>query len=236
MDEVATIAQEASGSPQVGRGVRIGPRLVSLDDLRSHPLNSNVMPDDLKEKLKAHIKRSGRYPFLVVRPHPDEPGKFQVLDGHHRVEILRELGHVEARCDVWEVNDREAKLLLATLNRLQGQDIPVRRAELLHELLGEMSLDDLAGLLPETDKQIEELHALLEFPAEEIAALLAKQGEVEEKALPVVMSFVVSHEQAELIEQAVESASDGTPGRDRRAKGLVNLAKGYMERRPELNG
>jgi hypothetical protein len=45
------------------------------------------------------------------------------------------------------------------------------------------------------------------------------------------MSFVVSHEQAELIEQAVELASDGTPGRDRRARGLVNLAQGFMERR-----
>jgi len=208
---------------------RIGPRMVPLDDLRPHPLNSNVMPEDLREKLKAHIKRSGRYPFLVVRPHPEEPGKFQVLDGHHRVEVLRELGHREARCDVWDVNDREAKLLLATLNRLQGQDVPIRRAELLHELLGEMSLDDLAGLLPETDKQLEELHALLEFPAEEIAAFLEEQAAEAEKVLPRVMSFVVTPEQEELIEQAVELASDGTPGRDRKAKGLTNLARHFLE-------
>ena len=229
IDEVTTTTQEAAGSAQVRRGARIGPRMVPLDDLRPHPLNSNVMPEDLKAKLQAHIRRTGRYPFLVVRPHPDEPGKFQVLDGHHRVEILRELGHPEARCDVWQVDDREAKLLLATLNRLQGQDVPIRRAELLHELLGEMSIDDLAGLLPETDKQLEELHALLEFPAEEIAALLEEQAEEAEKTLPVVMSFVVSHEQAELIENAVELASDGTPGRDRKAKGLTNLARQFME-------
>src|SRR2546422_11591091 len=198
---------------------RVGPRMILLDDLLPHPLNSNVMSEDLQAKLRAHIRRTGRYPFLVVRPHPEELGRYQVLDGHHRVEILRELGHTDARCDVWSVDDREAKLLLATLNRLQGQDVPIRRAELLHELLGEMSLDDLAGLLPETDKQLEELHALLEFPAEDIAALLAEKEEMEEKALPVVMSFVVSHEQAEMIEQAVELASDGTPGRDRRARG-----------------
>jgi len=210
---------------------RIGPRLVPLEDLMAHPLNSNVMPEDLREKLKAHIKRTGRYPFLVVRPHPEEPGKYQVLDGHHRVEVLRELGHSEARCDVWDVNDREAKLLLATLNRLQGQDVPIRRAELLHELLGEMSLDDLAGLLPESDKQLEELHALLEFPAEEIAALLEEQAEEAEKVLPRVMSFVVTPAQEELIEQAVELASDGTPGRDRKAKGLANLARQFLERR-----
>ena len=208
---------------------RVGPRMVELDDLVAHPLNSNVMPSDLQEKLRAHIKRTGRYPFLVVRPHPDQAGKYQVLDGHHRVAILRELGHTEARCDVWEVDDHEAKLLLATLNRLQGQDVPIRRAELIHELLGEMSAEDLAGLLPETDKQLEELHALLEFPADEIASLLEDQAAEAEKLLPVVLSFVVSHEQQELIEAAVEAASDGTPGRDRRARGLANLAGHFLK-------
>ena len=210
-------------------GARVGPRMVALADLVAHPLNSNVMSQDLQEKLRAHIRRTGRYPFLVVRPHPDEPGKYQVLDGHHRVKILEELGHTEARCDVWEVDEREAKLLLATLNRLQGQDQPLRRAELIHELLGEMSAEDLAGLLPETDKQLEELHALLEFPAETIAELLEAQAEAREKTLPVVLSFVVSHEQAALIEAAVEAASDGTPGRDRKAKGLTNLARNFLK-------
>jgi ParB-like chromosome segregation protein Spo0J len=210
---------------------RVGTRMVPLDDLVPHPLNANVMPEELREKLKAHIRRTGRYPFLVVRPHPEAEGKYQVLDGHHRLAVLRDLGHREARCDVWEVNDREAKLLLATLNRLEGQDVPARRAQLLHELLGEMSLDDLAGLLPETDKQIEELHALLEFPAEEIAALLEQEAEDAEKVLPRVMSFVVTPEQEEVIEEAVELASDGTPGRDRKARGLANLARHFLEER-----
>src|SRR5512145_10264 len=165
------------------RLARIGPQMIPLDALLPHPLNSNVMSADLQAKLRAHIKRTGRYPFLVVRPHPDQAGKYQVLDGHHRVAILRELGHREARVDVWQVDDREAKLLLATLNRLQGQDQPLRRAELIHELLGEMSVDDLAGLLPETDKQLEELHALLEFPADEIAQMLEEQAEEAEKVL-----------------------------------------------------
>jgi ParB-like chromosome segregation protein Spo0J len=227
-----TSATEQAKS-QTSRGVRIGPRMISLDDLVAHPLNSNVMSEDLQAKLRAHIKRTGRYPFLVVRQHPDEPGKYQVLDGHHRVAILRDLGHSEARCDVWEVNDREARLLLATLNRLQGQDQPRKRAELIHELLGEMSLDDLAGLLPETDKQIEELHALLEFPAEEIALLLEEQAEEAERVLPRVMTFVVTPEQEEIIEQAVELASDGTKGRDRKARGLANLARRFLQERSD---
>ncbi|MEZ4651957.1 MAG: ParB N-terminal domain-containing protein [Candidatus Eisenbacteria bacterium] len=209
----------------------LGAQMIPLGNLLPHPLNSNQMLPEMREKLRAHIKRTGRYPFLVVRPHPDEPGKFQTLDGHHRILVIQDLGHTEARCDVWEVDDREAKLLLATLNRLEGQDLPIRRAQLLHELLGEMSVDDLAGLLPETDRQIEELHALLEFPAEEIATLLDEMAVEEEKVLPRVMSFVVTPDQEKDIEQAVELASDGTPGRDRRARGLTNLAREFLAAR-----
>jgi ParB-like chromosome segregation protein Spo0J len=212
-------------------GGRVGVRMVPLADLTPHPLNANVMNIELQAKLRAHIKRTGRYPHLIVRPDPDDPKKYQVLDGHHRLAVLRELGHAQARCDVWQVDDREANLLLATLNRLEGQDQPIRRAQLIHELLGEMSLEDLAGLLPETDRQLEDLHALLEFPAEEVAELLDREAEEEERVLPRVMSFVVTADQEQLIEQAVELASDGTPGRDRKARGLTNLATHYMEGR-----
>jgi len=207
---------------------RIGPRQVALDDLVPHPLNSNVMPPEYREKLLTHIRRTGRYPYLVIRAHPTEPGKYQVLDGHHRIGVLRELGHSEARCDVWDVDDREAKLLLATLNRLEGQDQPLRRAQLLHELLGEWNAVDLGGLLPETEAEILDLHSLLEFPADEIAEELAAEAEEREKTLPVVVHFVVSHEQAELIEMAVEKASDGVVGRDWKARGLYQLARHFL--------
>src|SRR5687767_12935274 len=174
------------------RSKRLGASMVPVDALVPHPLNANVLPEDLREKLKAHIRATGRYPHLIVRPHPSQERKYEFLDGHHRLLVLRDLGHTEVRCDIWDVNDREANLLLATLNRLEGQDLPIRRAQLIHELLGEMNLADLAGLLPETEKQIEELHSLLEFPAEDIAALLDAEADEAEKVLPRVMSFVVT--------------------------------------------
>ena len=163
-----------------------------------------------------------------MRPHPKRKGAFQVLDGHNRVDVLHELGVRKVRCDVWNVNDRDAKILLATLNRLEGQDVPLERAKLVHELLGEMPLDDLAGLLPEDGRQLEDLHSLLEFPADEVAELLESQAEAEEKVLPRVVAFVLTPEQEQLVEGAVERASDGKRGRDRRARGLANLAKSFL--------
>jgi ParB-like chromosome segregation protein Spo0J len=202
--------------------------MVPLDDLIPHPLNSNIMAADLVEKLRAHIKRTGRYPHVVVRPHPSELGRFEILDGHHRVSILRDLGHADARCDVWDVDDREAKLLVGTLNRLEGQDLPLRRAQLIHELLAEWNATDLAGLLPETEAQIADLQSLLTFPAEDVAAQLDAEAAEREKDLPMLISFVVTPEQASLIDTAVEKASDGVAGRDRKARGLFNLARHFL--------
>ena len=95
-------------SASQGSVKHVGGKMVPLDDLSPHPLNANVMSDDLREKLRAHIKRTGRYPHLIVRPHPNKPGRYQVLDGHHRLTVLRDLGHATARCDIWDVDDREA--------------------------------------------------------------------------------------------------------------------------------
>ena len=48
-----------------------------------------------------------------------------------------------------------------------------------------------------------------------------------------VLTYVVSAEQEAAIDQAVELASDGTPGRDRKARGLFNLAQRFLEERSD---
>lgn len=53
----------------------------------------------MQEKLRAQVGHTGPNPFLVVRPHLDQTVRDPVLDGHHRVAILRDLGPTEAR---WE--------------------------------------------------------------------------------------------------------------------------------------
>lgn len=122
---------------------------IALDDLHAHPANANVMPGELLAKLKDHLARSGRYPPIIVRVHPQRAGGYQVLDGHHRVAAMRELGWRTARCDVWDVDDTEAMLLLTTLNQLRGQDDPRKRAALVSALAAELPIAQLAGQLPE---------------------------------------------------------------------------------------
>jgi ParB-like chromosome segregation protein Spo0J len=138
-------------------------KTIALDDLKSHPENANRMPDDLLAKLTAHIRQSGQYPPLIVRPNPSGSG-YQVLDGHHRLEALRRLDYVEARCDVWDVDDERARLLLLTLNRLEGHDDPERRGALLRKLAEEMDAKELAHLVPDGAAAIEKLMRLTDPP------------------------------------------------------------------------
>ena len=65
---------------------------VPLDRLIPHPQNANEMAADLLIKLRNNVRRSGNYPPLIVRPHPQQPRTFQILDGAHRVKALRDLG------------------------------------------------------------------------------------------------------------------------------------------------
>jgi len=172
---------------------------IPLDSLEPHPENSNRMPPRLLEKLKRHIQRTGLYEPLVVRPLTPQ-GHYQILNGHHRAQVLRELGHTHARCDVWEVDDGEARLLLATLNRLEGRDDPTARASLVARLAAGRSAEDLARLLPEPADAVERLVRLASPPPEPAAPGVR---------LPQPMTFFLTEEQHEVVREALEEAGHG---------------------------
>jgi len=200
---------------------------IPLDALEPHPENSNRMPPPLLEKLKGHIRRTGLYEPLVVRPlcqrgtRSAERGandsdqqdplsaavapssafrapscRYQILNGHHRARALRELGHTHARCDVWEVDDAEARVLLATLNRLEGRDDPSARALLVSRLAEGRSAEDLARLLPEPPDAVERLLRLAQPPPAPLAP-----DALEPIARP--MTFFLTEEQHALVSEAL---------------------------------
>jgi len=130
---------------------------IALSCLRAHPDNPNVMSDALLDTLARNIQRTGRYPPLIVRPHPQDATSFQLLDGHQRADILRRLGHTHAECVVWDVDDEQASVLLLTLNRLEGDDDPYRRGALLKQLTERMEIAEVAQLVPEDRDRIRRL-------------------------------------------------------------------------------
>ncbi len=146
--------------------MKIETKKIEIEKIRVHVKNSNRMSKEYLKTLKRHIKKSGVYPPLIVRAVGRDC--YEMLDGHHRLRVLLELGHDEARCEVWDVDDAGALMLLATLNRLSGSDDPVLRAELLEEIGKGSDLDAISKYLPEQKKDLERLERLLE-PLPDIA-------------------------------------------------------------------
>ena len=204
---------------------------VPLDALHPHPANPNLMPEERLEKLTRNLEREGRYPPLIARPHPERVGEWQLLDGHQRVAVLRRLGHAEAVVFPWPCDDETALVLLATLNRLEGEDVPAKRAELLAELTGLIPPDELAALLPEDASSIEETISLIELDTDALLAELSAAAERSEEAAPRLFSFAVLPADEEAVERAIGLAGDGLDGRNRRGRALAFVCRSYLEAR-----
>jgi hypothetical protein len=187
-------------------------RKIQMSKLLAHPDNPNVMSEVTFRKLVRNIERTGLYEPIVVRIHPDNKGSFQIINGHHRVKALEQLHRKEANCIVWDVDDGETNVLLATLNRLGGSAIPAKKIELLKKLTERMATARLAKLLPQTAKQIErltnlKLSAIRCTPALRSPELVEGSGveglHAEQFAVPLV--FFVSQQQKDIIEKSLEA-------------------------------
>lgn len=166
-------------------------RLIGVDQIDPHPSNSNVMPKALMDKLAREIERTGLYPPVIVRPIGE---RYQILDGHHRVEVLKQLGHTEVQTVVWQADDQQALLLLATLNRLSGDEDPRKRAALLSELNKSMDVGELAHRLPEDRERVRKLLAIHAAPPSPRPPTPVGQ-------VPVCIHFFLSPDQRSAVER-----------------------------------
>ncbi len=193
---------------------------IALDKLDFHPDNPNRMSKVNFGKLVRNMERSGRYEPFIVRPCPEKTGYFQIINGYHRCHALAKLGYKTADCIVWDIDDEETDILLATLNRLGGSDELGKKLKLLKRLNKRLEAGKLAKLLPQTAKQIERLTNLKRPSA---------PAQINAKCFANPLVFFVNDKQQERIEKAlslVESTVLGTPfGGRLRAESKAEMTK-----------
>ncbi len=195
-------------------------QMIPVENLVAHPLNANRMSKSNFNKLIRHIKTTGRYEPIVVRRCPNEQDKYQIINGHHRTEALRQIGHKQAMCVVWEVDDAQTLVLLQTLNRLCGRDELQKQSELIAALSKHYEIAELAEMLPQSRTAIERIKALYK-PVE-----LPK----EIPAMPKCMVFYLDDGQYVIVENALAAASadiDEISSAKRKAAALVQISRHY---------
>lgn len=135
---------------RIDRGVSI-----PKSKLHPNPWNPNQMKPRQREAAKESVDTYGQVIELLVRPHPDREGEYQIIDGEHRYHIVSE---EEVYCNViHDLPDADAKKLTIVMNETKGSANKNDLAALLSELSSEFG-DDLLTALP---YEMEEVDALL---------------------------------------------------------------------------
>jgi ParB/RepB/Spo0J family partition protein len=129
--------------------------------------------------------------------------QYQIVDGAHRLRACKEAGLTAVECVVSDYDDTQAKLETLAKNKLRGTINIVKAANLIAELNKELTLDDIGGRVGFKKQELEDQIKLLQIPPNfEIG--LREIARKEELTAPISLQFVVTKEQAEIIEQAVE--------------------------------
>jgi ParB family chromosome partitioning protein len=202
-----------------------------LDQIQEAPWNANQMDQAMRLRLRRSIQRFQLVVPLVVRPIRGPIGDlYETVGGAQRLQVLRELGFASAPCVVAEADDAEARLLSQALNRVQGEDDPGLRAELLRELLKRLPQEEVLKLLPETASG---LQALASLGQQDIAGYLQSWRQSQSARLKH-LTFQFSPPQLEVIEKALaqvmpQAKDAATDNPNPRGNALYLLCKGYLE-------
>jgi len=118
------------------------------------------MGKDFRAKLRRGIadESLGVLQDVLVRPCPDHPGEdWEIVDGQHRYEVLRDLGVADVDAKVAELDDDSARMAGVILNELRGApDVSVLQ-KLVQSLAGTAGLDRMAELFPWRDDVLRRL-------------------------------------------------------------------------------
>lgn len=134
---------------------------VAIDSLDPNPWNPNRMNKKMLAKLRRVLDEYGAVANVIVRPHPETPGRFQIIDGFHRWSVQKERGEDMIGVTILDADDRAAKKLTVILNETHGDAEP----ELLGRLFADLAKDSIDDLVTDMPYDESEIRLLLDLSA-----------------------------------------------------------------------
>ena len=95
-----------------------------IDDFNNHPFK--VVEDESLKALADSINENGLLEPLVVRR--KENGRFEMLSGHRRKKALELIGATDAICNIKDLSDDEAIILMVDSNIYREKIFPSEKA------------------------------------------------------------------------------------------------------------
>jgi ParB family chromosome partitioning protein len=143
-----------------------------IDDLEPNPFQprSAITDADLAE-LTASIREQGLLQPVLIRHHPDRPGRYQIIAGERRWRAAKLAGLTSIPSFVRDLPDSAASAA-ALVENLQRQDLnPIEEAEGFRRLIEGFALtqEELAKAIGKSRSHVANLLRLLQLPANVIA-------------------------------------------------------------------
>lgn len=136
---------------------------VDLDELVANTWNPNRMDPFMRRKLETSIRKDGFIIPIIVRPHPKEDGKYEIVDGEHRWQVAKDelkMGQVPI-LDLGSISDEQAKEITIKANTLRGEFDSIELGKIVKDLVESQGMDDVAESLPYTPERLQGMIDLL---------------------------------------------------------------------------
>jgi len=204
------------------------PEMIARERIRPNDWNANAFDPANYPKLVESIRDKGIMEPLKVMPDPEREGDFLLVDGYHRWKAAGDLGLEGLPCEVWDISPEEAKVRGLQLNYLRGQPVPVRLANLVHNLNHTYSVDDLANMLPWSASQLRDSLELLKLPAD-LQDKLEQEAARDAAEAPIPVTVVLLGREHEQFERAMALAKEELGRNARRGQCLERVCEVYLQ-------
>jgi len=200
--------------------------MVSHAHLVRNDWNPNVMTAEEEAQLRTEIRKFGFVVPLIVRPHPKQRGRFEIIDGEHRLDVGVSEGIAWFPCWVIDVDDDTARQLTPILNELHGQPDDEKLGALLRDLLSRNPEQDLREVMPFDRQRFDQLIGEMTVDWNELDRVASRDGGTDRWVERV---YRMPAEAAQVVDQAIAKAREEA-GVDDDWRGLEFIAAEFMGR------
>lgn len=149
---------------KIDRGIGI-----LVEDIEPNPWNPNVTSDRVNEAIGESLESYGQIIEILVRPHPNKQGKYQLIDGEHRLkQLILKKKELAIASIIYNLSDADAKKLTIILNETRGQADRVELSKVLGDINKDLGEETIKGL-PYNQEELNELINLSKFDWDEFA-------------------------------------------------------------------
>lgn len=154
-------------------------RKVLLTDIRPNNYNPNIMTTAKLAELKKTIGKHGFLQPIVIRPDPENEGKYVIVDGEHRWLVVKDdPRYQEPQAVIFVDADEDlAKAQTINMNLIRGELDRVKVSGILHDLLQRYSMEEVQDLIGMNQDEIQTYDDMAGFDMD-------KFEDVEDESIP----------------------------------------------------